>query len=104
MTPSSFDTAVVRAIEGSAIVRGVERAGRFIAAAASSSRVLSAARPMGREIAAWPGEMLLTAAAVHVVLAFIGSRPPAWYWLIIPAGFAAAGAVLMCSRRRMSRE
>ena len=41
----------------------------------------------------------LAAVAVHIALVGVVVRPVSWYWLIIPALFAAAGALLVALPR-----
>jgi hypothetical protein len=104
MTTHPDDEAVTRAVEGSALVKALERIGASAASAAASSRVFAAARARRGEIAASPGRMLLIAVAVHLSLAAIGTRPPGWYWLILPLGCAVVAVVMMGSRRSLFRD
>ena len=45
------------------------------------------------------GIVLLVAVAAHVSLLLWQGRPPAFYWLLIPAMAAAAGVLLLLSAR-----
>ncbi len=89
------DHLALGVIEQSAIVTAVERAATRLGEAAKSSRVLQAARSMARVTGRHRGVTVLAAVATHVGLVSVVVRPQFWYWLIIPALVAAAGAVLL---------
>ena len=93
------DHLALGVIEQSAIVTAVERAAIPLAEAAKSSSVLQAARSIARVAGRHCGVTLLAAVATHVALMSVVVRPQFWYWLIIPALFAAAGAVLVALPR-----
>lgn len=99
MSDHARDAAVLQVLDNSAMVRRVERMAAWIARAASGSRVLALVRTAMPSLAQHSGSMLLVAAATHVSLAAVGSRPPGWFWLMIPGACAIAGALLMWSRR-----
>jgi hypothetical protein len=93
------DQLALGVIERSAIVTAVERAATRLGEAAKSSSVLQAARSVAREAGRHRGVTILSAVATHVALMGLVVRPQFWYWLMIPALFAAAGAVLVALRR-----
>jgi hypothetical protein len=98
MTPAD-DRIVLGVIERSAIVQAVERVATRLGRAAGTSRTLQATRTITRAAQRNFGVTILAAVAVHIALVGVVVRPVSWYWLIIPALFAAAGALLVALPR-----
>ena len=93
------DQIALGVIERSTIVIAVERAATRLGHAVKTSHVLQAARPIARAAGRHRGVTILTAVATHVALVGVVVRPASWYWLMIPALAAAAGAVLVAWSR-----
>lgn len=102
MTPTD-DRKVLGVIEQSAIVTAIERVAAGLGRAAATSRTLETARTIGRAAERKLGVTILAAVATHVALVGVIVRPVAWYWLLIPTLFAAAGALLVALPRRDGR-
>jgi hypothetical protein len=83
----------------------IDRVVAGLSRAAESSLVLGRLRPLSerwgstaiprRRMAS--GVVLLSAAAVHLMLMSINDAPPGWFWLILPGMAAAIGATLVAS-------
>jgi hypothetical protein len=93
------ESAVVAAIEGSAIVGVIQRAGTRLSHATQRSILLTSLAAVFRDAAARPGVTVLAAVLTHVPLVSIVARPPFWYWVIVPAICAAAGVMLLLVER-----
>jgi hypothetical protein len=89
------ERGIVRIIEGSAVVRAVDRLFHRIAAAARQSRSLPKAVALFDDARTRPGAVVLAAVVTHLVLMIAVARPLAGYWLILPSIFAAAGVLLV---------
>jgi hypothetical protein len=89
------ERGVVRIIEGSAVVRAVDRLFGRIGAAARRSRALSKVAAELDDGRTRPGAVVLTAVVTHLILMIAVARPPAGYWLILPMIYAAAGLLLL---------
>lgn len=103
MTPTD-DRQVIGVIERSAVVTAIARLATRVGRAARTSRTLGAARPVARAAQRNLGVTILAAVATHVALVGAIGRPVSWYWLIIPAVFAAAGALLIALPRLDGRQ
>jgi hypothetical protein len=88
------DRLVTRCVESSAVVGWLARLGAAGARAAKQSSLLSLARPIVGDAAARPGLTLIAAALTHLLVMTAVSRPPSWFWLILPLMFLAIGVVL----------
>ena len=100
---SQDESAVVAAIERSAIVGVVHRTATRLARAAQRSALLTALAAVFRDAAGRPGITVLAAVLTHVLLVSIVARPAFWYWIIVPAIVAAAAVVLLIVDRPRGR-
>jgi hypothetical protein len=91
----SVDRDVTRLVEGSAIVRAIERVVIALTAAVEHSRLLPAMASPWAAARTRPGTVMLAACATHVVLMLVMARPVAGYWLILPSIDAVAGVLLL---------
>ena len=93
---------VIAVAERSAVVAKIAQLAAVVTRAMRHSTLLAMMRPIAIEVAARPGLTLIVAALTHLAVMAIVSRPPSWYWLILPSLFIASGVVLslMVDERR----
>ena len=94
-----IDKAVWRVFDDSTVVAIVEQASMRLRAAADSSTALSWARRWWPDLQTHPGHVIVSAAAVHLVVIAAAGRPVGWQWTILPGIALALGAVLIALRR-----
>lgn len=92
---STYDERRVTAIvERSAVVLWLARLGAAGGRALQHSSLLALARPLASAVRLRPGLSLIAAAVTHLAVMTAVSRPPSWYWLILPSAFAVIGVML----------
>lgn len=89
------DRAVIAVVERSAIAMAIARAAASLRRAASRSAALTALQPVLEASRTRPGVVVLGAVSTHVLVMGAIARPDGFYWLLLPALFAAAGLVLL---------
>ena len=97
---NDIDTAAARVFEQSAIVRGIERGATRLRSAASSSILLGRSKSWLRTARPHTGDVLVAAAAMHLLLIVTIGRPPSWHFAILPSLFLLAGLAMMATANR----
>ena len=86
-------------MDRSVIVTALEPMATRLGRAAKASRAVQASHAVAHAATRHGGITVLAAVATHVALVSLVVRPVSFYWLIIPAIFAAGGAILAALRQ-----